>query len=243
MIKSLNTSFFSSRQLNMDVVSNNLANINSSGFKRDVVFTQLLKNAEGMGKSGETDKMKFDKMTDFSQGSLNQTNNPLDIALDGRGFFVIDTPNGTRYTRNGNFKISPEGLLVSTDGFPVMGNNGKIQFPDIQKLSKGKIHISDTGEILIDNHAIAKLSIMDFENLQTLKKDGNSLFKAEPRSDSRPYSHENLKIQQGYLEESNVDGLYEMIRMIELARGFESFQKAVQAHDSLLEKAIEVAKI
>lgn len=247
MIKGLASSEASMRpkMARLEVLANNLANINSTGFKRDRVFVELLKEsavAQAQGK-GDLEGVKVTQYTDFSEGSLQQTGNPLDLALQGRGFFVVDTPRGQRYTRNGNFKLSTDGSLITSEGYSVQGDGGKIRFPDIRKLQEGKVAISDTGEITLDREQMGHLRVVDFADLTRLQKDHQSFFMAEPGNIMMEGPGNGTAVRQGYLEESNVEGIEEMITMIELNRNFETDQKVIQAQDATIDKSLEVGRL
>jgi flagellar basal-body rod protein FlgF len=233
------------RMMRLDVISNNLANIDTAGFKRDNLFIKILKDkgTEMAQGKGELAGMDVKQYTDFSEGSLRQTGNQLDMAIIGNGFFSIDTPNGIRYTRNGNFMLAVDGTVVTNQGYPVLGSAGKIQLPDVNKLAQGDISISETGDIFVDKNSVGKLRVVTFDDLTKLKKDKSSSFVTdEPERPVGDDSNSTI-IRQGFLEESNVDGIEEMITMIELGRSFESDQKAIQAQDSTLEKAMEVGRM
>ena len=140
------------RMLKLEVIANNLANISTAGFKRDNIFVQIMKNtavAQTKG-GGDLSGLNVKEYTDFSEGSLSPTSNKLDLALQGSGFFVAQTPNGPRYTRNGSFSLSTDGTIVTSQGYPVLGAGGPIQLPDMQKLSQGDISIDETGEVTVD---------------------------------------------------------------------------------------------
>jgi flagellar basal-body rod protein FlgF len=246
MIKGIHTSAAGMLPMmtRLDVIANNLANMNTTGFKRDEVFMHLVKDAalaqaQGAGNSAEAE---VQHVTDFSEGSLNPTNNPLDLAMQGRGFFVIDTPQGMRYTRNGNFTLTTQGVLVTAKGDPVIGTSGRIQIPNTQDLSQGKIVVSESGEIIVDNKSVARLRIVDFADTSVLMKEDGSLFSGPlglPVNDI----HENkVSVRQGFLEGSNVEGLEEMIALVELTRNFESNQRVIQTQDTTLEKTNEVGR-
>lgn len=233
------------RMLRMDVIANNLANIDTTGFKKENFFVQVLQqtaHANALGKE-ELAGLDVKQYTDFSEGSLRQTNNSLDLAIEGRGFFVIETPQGTRYTRNGNFMLATDGTVVTSEGRPVMGANGKIQFPQLQKITDGKLSISENGEITLNRTIIGKFKIVDFDNLAKLKKEGSSMFHVSDDERPRDVESSATKIRQGYLEESNVEGIAEMIAMVELNRSFETDQKSIQYQDATLERAMDVGRM
>jgi flagellar basal-body rod protein FlgG len=229
----------------LEVIANNLANMNTTGFKRDSVFTQLIKDADLARAQGRVElaEAQVERITDFSDGSFNPTNNPLDVAVQGRGFFVVETPAGTRYTRNGNFMLSTNGTLITSQGYSVVGTTGKIQVPNLQKLTQGQLLISESGEIIIDNKAVARLRVVDFADPTRLLKESNSLFAAPQEMPAIDIHEDSTRVKQGFLEGSNVEGLEEMIALVELSRNFESNQRVIQAQDGTLEKAIEVGRV
>lgn len=248
MIKGLYTAESSMRpkMARMEVIANNLANINSTGFKRDRLFIEMLDDASAAKASGQAqdfDGVKTQRYIDFAEGSLEKTGNPLDVAVQGRGFLVVDTPQGLRYTRNGNFTISPAGMLTTSQGYPVMGTQGHIQFPDLQKMVQGNVAISERGEISLDKQEIAKLRIVDFEDYSTLQKDHESLFVPATGQPVVEGPGKVTALRQGYLEESNVEGIEEMIAMLELNRSFETDQKSIIAQDESIGRSIEVGKL
>ena len=233
------------RMMRLEVIGNNLANIETTGFKRDNLFIRILKDkgvdmAQGKSELSGLDAKEF---TDFTEGSLNATNNPLDCAIVGDGFFTIDTPQGIRYTRNGNFMLSVDGTLETNQGYPVLSTTGRIQMPDIQRLSQGNITINQLGEVSVDNKTIAKLRIATFDDKTTLKKDRSTCFAADAPEKPADPDGKNMIVRQGYLEESNVDGIEEMIVMIEQSRSFESDQKAIQAQDETVERALDLGRV
>lgn len=229
----------------LEILSNNLANINTTGFKRDTVFMDILKDAgvrEAEGKS-ELDGIDVRQVTDFSEGSLTQTNNPLDVAIQGNGFFVVNTPYGQRFTRNGNFKLAQDGTIVTQEGFAVQGVSGNIQIPDAERTELTGMRISPLGEITRGNITIGKLRLVNFESLDQLQKDHGSLFVSTATEHAIDPESQHTALRQGYLEESNVDGISEMIEMIEINRNFEASQRALQSQDSTLDKTMEVGRV
>jgi flagellar basal-body rod protein FlgG len=228
----------------LEVVANNLANMNTTGFKRESVFLKLVKDAavaRAQGK-GEFSEAQVQRVTDFSDGTLLPTGNPLDVAVQGRGFFVVESSGGPRYTRNGNFRLAQDGTLVTAQGIPVEGKSGRITLADIQNLKGSSVVIAETGEILVDNKPVDRLRIVDFAEPERLRKEGDSLFAAPVDMLSKDIAHDGTSVRQGYLEGSNVEGLEEMIAMIELTREFESNQRMIQTLDGTLEKANEAGR-
>jgi flagellar basal-body rod protein FlgF len=247
MIKGIYTSGAGLRPkvLGMEVLANNLSNINTTGFKRDDVFSQILKQtgADAAKDEGDLTGIHAEKYTDFKEGSLVQTNSPLDVALTGKGFFVVDTPQGPRYTRNGHFSLATDGTVTTDDGSPVQGTTGPMRIQELNSLAPSNLVVTPHGEIMQDNKPIGQLRVVDFDNRTQLKKEKNSLFSTEAKEIPLDLTQAPTSVRQGYLEESNVDGISEMVSMIELTRSFESNQRAIKAQDSSLEKTLEVGKV
>jgi flagellar basal-body rod protein FlgG len=229
----------------LEVIANNLANIDTTGFKKDNIFIQMMKDTEIAQAQGKGDLAGYDvkRYSDFKEGSLKDTHNPLDIAIQGHGFFVADTPAGVRYTRNGNFMLSVDGTLQTSQGYPVMGTAGAIRFPDMQKLAHGEVVVSEDGEITVDKNVVARLRIVDFDDLTKLKKDGDSFFADGGLQKPVDIDGSSTLLRQGHLEESNVEGIEEMIEMVELTRDFESSQRAIQYQDATLDKIMDVGRV
>jgi flagellar basal-body rod protein FlgG len=229
----------------LDVLANNLANITTTGFKKDRVFVQMLKDsaaAQAEGK-GDLDGLSVRHAVDFSEGPLQNTGNPLDLAIQGRGFFVVEGRDGVRYTRNGGFTLSADGVVTTHEGYVVQGVQGPIRFPDMQRLEKGNVSVSETGEIAVDKQVIGVLRVVDFLDVSQLRKDHQSLFVAGP--DVLPVERRegSLVIRQGHLEGSNVEGIEEMIALVELSRAFETDQRVIAAQDESLQKAIDMGRL
>jgi flagellar basal-body rod protein FlgF len=221
------------RMLKQETISNNLANVNTPGYKRESVFLRQLNAAEA--KAGKTESEwqtpMIDKIyTDFSEGSLEYTGEPLNFAIDGDGFFVVETAQGEAYTRSGNFRINPDGILVTSDGLPVLSDNGQID------ASQGELTIDIDGTIRIEGDEFGKLRLVDFEKPYQLEKMSAGVY--QPLPDANRSELEFTYIRQGYLEKSNVDIIKEMVDMIASYRNYESDQKAIQILDSTVDKAV-----
>ncbi|MDY6986475.1 MAG: flagellar basal-body rod protein FlgF [Thermodesulfobacteriota bacterium] len=237
--------------MRLDMLTHNLSNINTIGFKQDrAIFRTYLPHSNASVKvtSEETGiahirevqppfntsntLQVFDgTQTDFSLGQLRPTGNLLDLALQGNGFFSIETPDGIQYTRNGNFTLNDEGTLVTQNGLPVLGQGGKITIT-------GKDVIVDAqGNVSVDGQEVGTLDIVDFSDLQTLKKVGSTRF--APTDPTVPgVTADGFAIAQGSLELSNVDPIRVMSAMIEVLRGYESYQKIIKSVDDVNAKAI-----
>lgn len=248
------------QQRNLDVISNNLANVDTTGYKRDVGtiknFPELLLrrfNDDGVYTHpfGATDiapiigklglGVEFNEtFTQFEQGSLKQTDVPSDIALEGEGFFAIETPNGERYTRNGNFMLGVEGYLMTKEGYPVLGENGRLFLQDTEYTvnANGEIHTRPFANPEAESVLLDRLKIVEFENDRFLKKQGHSLY-YETRFSGPPIAAEGPArpvAVQGFVEASNVNVVNQMVRMIEVNRAYEANQKTIQSGDAMMGK-------
>lgn len=205
----------------LETVSNNLANVDTTGFKKDSVSFD--------------EKFKAEVNKDFSQGAIQMTGNPLDFALSGQGFFKIETPEGIRYTRNGNFSRDLNNILVDQNGNPVMGQGGAITIDD-DDIENG-LSINQNGEILLFREVIDAFDIVTFDDLNKLERDGQNLlsYKGET-TDETPL--EFPVVQQRGLEKSNIQVVEEMVRMIDYHRMFETFSKSMMTFDEIDAKAI-----
>ena len=214
-------------QLNRnDVVANNLANINTTGFKKDIMFFDFMDEEDSGKQNGR-------QSIDFAQGTLKQTNNDLDFALSGRGFFVIETEEGKGYTREGHFKIDKDGVLIDSSNRPVMGESGPITIIG-ENFKPKTISVTQNGEVFADDQPAGRLRIVDFENMDDLKKAGGNLFTAD---ETLELDIDEPVIHQGFLEESNVNPADEMIQLIEVQRQFEGMQKMVRSLDEVFRMA------
>jgi flagellar basal-body rod protein FlgG len=223
------------RSVRQDILANNLANANTTAYKRDRLFQrQLLDQTlflRSQKQGNPVDRLEQDRRTIFRQGPLRRTGNDLDAALSGRGFFVISTPRGERYTRNGNFYTNNEGILVTAEGYPVQGEGGDIQ------LGTGKVSIDNAGIISQNGLEVDRLQLVDFGDTTGLRKEGNSLFR-QIRPDVTAETAAEVHVIQGSLEQGTVNIMKAMTEMIEIQRSFQAAQKTIHAQDETLAKAI-----
>ena len=221
-----------------DTISNNLANLNTTGYKKQETIEsefgkEVLKRIDHERTTiGEIGSGAFvsDIADDFSAGEYEETGNPLDLAISGEGFFAVQTPEGVKYTRNGEFTIDNQNQIVTQDGHPVLGENGALQLPE-----QGEVVIEDNN-VLVDGFELDTLELVNFENPEGLIREGDVLFTAGPEV-GEEFAAEGL-VEQGFLEGANVNPIEEMTRMIENTRAYEADQKAIQAHDDTLDAAI-----
>ncbi|MBU4316034.1 MAG: flagellar basal-body rod protein FlgF [Proteobacteria bacterium] len=217
------------QQLRLGTISNNLANANTIGFKKDgVIFDAMgsvpLPDAQGSATSSmESDifaaNIPARTFTDFEQGHLVATGNKLDFAIDGKGFFCVQTKDGDRYTRKGNFALNENKELCTVEGLPILGEGGKIT------IDKNDFQIDESGTIFVGGSRVDSLKVVDFEPNSLIKK-GDNLF--EPiNSDIQEKEAQAFTIQQGNVEQSNVNAVKMMTEMIDTLRGYESYQKVI----------------
>jgi flagellar basal-body rod protein FlgF len=230
----------------LDVVANNVANMNTAGFKADgSIFEEFLSpTAQAASPIMADRKVSFvqDRGTwhDMSAGAFERTGNPLDVAIDGKGFLVVNTPQGERYTRNGSLQIGPTGTLVTNDGFEVVGESGPITLQrtdrDISISAEGTISVRE-GSSIRDTPR-GKLRLVSFDPTQAprLTKEGSGLF-AAPQGVA-PQPETNSKIVQHTIEKSNVRGVIEITRMIELSRSYTQVAAILQQQSEMRTSAI-----
>jgi len=215
------------------VIANNLSNVQTAGFKREVpVFSNVLSQAQGRFQPTQNDPVGIS----FTQGTTQKTRNDLDLAIQGEGFFKVESPNGVRYTRNGNFGLNKDQVLVNANGFPVLGRNGKIT------LTGNKITVGENGAIAVDGNEVDQIAVVTLPDLNVLKKEGHNLLKTEDLGTEMAAGQS--QVVQGALEASNVNPVEEMINLMDSFRTYESCLKIIQADDSLDSKAVnEVGKV
>jgi flagellar basal-body rod protein FlgG len=224
-----------------DQIANNLANINTTGFKGSGLFLKTYQKylENDQRQPDATGEIKADAVhIDYSEGALNQTGSPLDLAIKGSGFFSIMTQDGVQYTRNGNFSLDPQGNLVTSDGSKVLGRQGYLQVDRQYPLS-----INENGELVQQGQVKGTLRIADFQKPYAMVRCGESRFKPVDPSQQEQGSS-GCVVKEGYLEASNVSVVRNMVEMISSYRNFEADQKAVLAQDQTLEMAVtQVGKL
>ena len=251
MLRGLYTAWtgMANEQKRLDVISNNMANSNTVGYKDEKVASQAFDQVLGIKirdgsqayhnerigqlslgvKIGET-------YTDYSQGSVRETGGTYDLALSGSVFFTVSVTDKagevhTRYTRDGRFQLTKDGLLVDADGNPVQGENGNIVIDPSSK----SVTISGTGQIMADGEFIDTLQIVDFEDYDYLYKYGDTMY--EP-VEGATFKDAAAEILQGYTEQSNVNVVREMVDMITITRAYEANQKVIRSYDAMLDKSV-----
>jgi len=248
MIRGLYTSALgmTTQMQRMDVTTNNLANVNTTGFRRERVAAQSFSEHLGLkvddpGVLRMMNRMAVGNLNpgvfidlvhvDFAEGSMRVTGNPLDVALHGQGFFVINVEGEAepRFTRDGMFTLTSEGVLVTNNGDRVQGLGGDIVIPN------GIIIINENGQVMSNGVVIDTLMMVDFEDPQTLRQAGYNYFTMTPESVQTEFAG---RVEQGMLENSNVNVVREMVEMIALARAYDVNATMIQTHDRTLEQAV-----
>ena len=231
-----------------DVISNNMANVNTTAFKKDRTIFRAFPEMNihrihdpvpaGLDKVVDprpfigmmgTGVMLDEVNTDFNQGHLITTSNPLDLAIRGEGFFQVQTPEGIRYTRDGSFSLSSNGYLVTKEGYYVLGENGPLQL-----LQTGDITISQQGEVFVNDEYIDRLNIVTFADLNQLQKQGDNLY----FTDAVPEPLQDADVVQGALVGSNIRLVAEIVDLISAFRAYEANLMVFQTHDTTLDRAI-----
>ncbi len=226
------------------LLSHNVSNMDVPGFK------QILSTAEDYMQTTVIDPLDIleeknsprevgllglgvqngQEVIDFSQGGIEVTNKIYDLAIQGTGFFHIKTPDGERYTRDGRFMRDASGMLITSEGYQVLGKNGQPI-----KIADGTVEIGSSGEVIIDGVSTSQLDLVEFEKPEEiLRHDQGNLF----MTDTKPTAAKNSTIIQGALETSNVNAAQVMTQMIEILRAYEAAQQMVQNQDELLGKTI-----
>lgn len=220
----------------MDIISNNLANVNTPGYKKEkMLFESMLAGATNppavpQGATADPILQKESVYIDYGAGPVAQSGNPLDLAIDGDGFFVVQTPTGPAYTRQGNFRLGADGTLVTSDGYPVMGQSGPI------RVQGGTVEIDAKGVVKVDGSEFGTISVVDFPKPYGLKKIASAQFlPTDPQAIPQPATG---SVKQGQLEGSNVETISEMVQMIETSRYFDSCQRVIKGFDDMIGKAV-----
>ncbi len=238
----------------IEIIANNLANANTPGFKRDsATFNEYLTevrrpdSADGLPRElgqtalldsrpqGDKSFVEMDGVyTQHGQGGLKRTNLPFDLGLEGKGFFEVLTPQGVRYTRQGNFSISKEGTLVTANGFSVLGK-GEGAGPEQRQIrfGSGPVEIGRTGEIRQGGAVIGQLSMVEFHENQWLEKVGNAYFRNTNDANEMKNLPSSTQVHQGFIETSNVNAVHEMTRLIEATRAYESHMQAIKTYQEI----------
>lgn len=221
----------------MDIIANNIANSDTTGFKVESLMasTDARAPAFGMGSAGAIRFVTADGVArDFGQGGLNRTDAPLDVAIQGQGFFRIRTAQGDRFTRDGRFRADDAGRLVTEQGDGVLDEGGgEIVIDPL----KGPVTIAEDGTMSQGTERIGKLGVATFDDLSGLEKTGSNLYRNTSNLQPRPAA--GARVRQGMLEGSNVQPVLEITRMIEVSRAYERIAKMMDSQGDLSQTAMQ----
>jgi flagellar basal-body rod protein FlgF len=234
-----------SRLESLDMLANNLANANTAGYKLDREFYSLYASPEALGPAldgtapAPSELPVIDRpWTDFSQGTLTPTGNPLDLALGKAGFFAVDGPGGPLYTRNGSFRLSAAGTLVTSEGYAVRGTNGK----PIQADPALPVDVAADGTLRQNGAAIGQIAVVEFDRPDAISKFGNNYFRGDPTAGPKPARA--IEVHQGALESSNVATPESAVRLVSIMRQFEMLQRAMMLGADMARRGVEdVARV
>lgn len=232
---------------NLEMISNNLANVNNSGFKKEESHFESLYQSQLQRTLGEG--VNFNRVsqmsTDFSQGDPKRTDGTLDLAIEGNGFFKVAGENGFSYTRKGNFQLQEDGRLVTPSGHQVVGQNGPINIPsskvNINQEGTIQVSIQPDGTIQGESGSIGQIDVYDVPDRSALVKQGDNLWSYAGEGTDRVNTES--KIRQGYLEKSNVEPMQEMTELIRTKRLFQAYQKNLKAYGDVAKQANELGRI
>ena len=225
----------------LDLLANNMANSSTNGYKADGEFYSLYTSEAAAGEVNDpaaTLPTVERQWTDFAQGLLEPTNNPLDFGLSGKGFFVANGPSGPLYTRNGTFHLTTDGTVVTADRYPLLDQNNQ---PITAQLNV-PINVGTDGTIYQGGQVLTQFKVVNFNDPSVLLKQGNNYFKNT--SDQKPVDATDVEVHQGQVEDANTSPAKGAVRLVNLMRQFEMMQKAVSIANDMGEKAIqEVARV
>lgn len=217
----------------MDLLAHNLGNVQTPGFRSSGLVRREVPTG---GTATDVQTAQAEHFLDPSSGPLRTTGRPLDLAVDGEGFFAVETQGGVAYTRNGGFALRADGLLVDRSGNPVLGEAGPVRVP-----GPGEVQVGSDGTLRVEGRRVDRLRLETFQDAQALRPAGASLY--YPVAGARAVPADNGRVVQGALEGSNLDGVAGMTRMVETLRAFEAYQKAIQTVDEATSQAVRLGRV
>ncbi|MDB5441030.1 MAG: flagellar basal body rod protein [Caulobacteraceae bacterium] len=224
-------------QRELDVVSNNIANLDTAGFKVESLMLrdEPRKIVKAPGQSAINYAYDDGVARDYAQSTLRQTGGTFDMAIEGKGaFFAVQTPQGERYTRDGGFSLRQDGSVVTANDDQLLDDSGA---PITIDPNKGQVTIAEDGAISQDGKTVAKVGVVTFDDLTALQKTGDNLLRNTSNQTANPAT--TAKVRQGMLENSNVNGVAEISRMIEVSRAYESVTKLMNDVADLSRRSVE----
>ncbi|HOJ37230.1 MAG TPA: flagellar hook-basal body protein [Ignavibacteriales bacterium] len=233
LYQSANALYF--KQKNLEIVSGNLANVNTKGYKRESPFAELMSRFDN-------DEVRQTSYTDFSSGVISKTDNPMDFAIDGNAYFVIETDRGLELTKNGKFKIDQEGYVVTDDGHKLIGQGGYVNLGLDWQKNIQEFVVDVNGEVRINKNNVGRLLIATIDDPKMVERREGLNF-AMKDNNIKQADEKYYKVLQGHLEDSNVNPITEMQQLIEIDKGFQSIQKVINTLDDSLDKANQAGKL
>ncbi len=218
----------------MDIIANNIANISTPGFKSGHLSFKEYVN-RNVNNIETSFVQELGMVSDLSQGPLNHTGAELDFAINGEGFFSVGALNGTKYTRNGHFKMDGNGQVVNENGDPLLSDSGG---PIVLPSAANEIRVTKDGTIYADKSVVGKIGLVKFERPELLERESGGLYKLPANSADAATPVESPEIVQASLETSNVQGVVEITKMMQVSRSYETAQKLVEREDDRVRQAI-----
>ena len=225
-------------QREMDVIANNVANVDTAGFKLESLMVEtdtehLPVDPTNVNLPNVNFSLDAGVIRDFSQGALKETGGPLSMAIQGQGFFRVMTPNGERYTRDGRFQLDAQGRVTTADGNPVQGDGGDI----VLDPTKGAPKVAADGTVSQQNQTVGKIAVVTFSSLAALTKQGDGLYSND--SNLQPTPTTDAQVRQGMLESSNVNPITQITQMIQVSRAYENIANMMDQTSQLSSSAVD----
>ena len=243
------------QQTRLEVIANNMANANTVGFKRQSVFERNMIDARAnfynVQGQAEQDDPPVGSYIDFESGSFQKTDNPLDVSIENqKGFFLVQDEDGNQFlTKAGHFTLSTDGTIITTDGKKLMGSSGEINvnpklLDSAQSLddTASKVRITDEGEVFLNDTPVGTITVLSVDDLSSIEQISNATFIARQDTDATVMDPSEVKIKQGWVENSNVDIIREMVSMIELQRAYEAGSKVIHTNDATLDNSMRLGR-
>lgn len=243
------------QQTRLEVIANNMANANTVGFKRQSVFERNMIDARAnfynVQGQAEQDDPPVGSYIDFESGSFQKTDNPLDVSIENqKGFFLVQDEDGNQFlTKAGHFTLSTDGTIITTDGKKLMGSSGEINvssklLDSSQSLDEtaSKVRITGEGEVFLNETPVGTISVLQVDDLFTIEQISNATFIARQDTNATVMDPSEVNIKQGWLENSNVDIIREMVSMIELQRAYEAGSKVIHTNDATLDNSMRLGR-
>lgn len=220
----------------LDITANNLANISTTGFQReDLDFNELFKKMKTEGQKGTSFVQDVTSLTNFEQGALEQTGGQFDLAIEGKGLFAVQTPDGVRYTRDGRFASNNQGIMVMVStGYPLLDNgNTPVQLPAGVK----QIAVGGDGTISADGQPVSRVGVFEADGLK-LNRQGDNLY--YPKDGTPPEINLNAKVAQGFIEKSNVNAIVQITQLIDVQHAYENASRLIDSENERVRGFIDM---